>query len=284
MTDDLAGEFQRVDAASDFAVFSNCLTLIDSLPFFAECKRESYDLLGATPGSRILEVGCGLGDDAVSLARLVAPGGSVVAIDGSQAMIAAARERHGDVVGLSFDVADAAQLPFDDASFDACRVDRVLQHIADPASAVREMVRVLRPGGVLVAYDNDWETLTVDSADRKLTRTVLNAWCDRFPSGWIGRRLVPLFLQAGLRDVVTHPKTLVLRELAWPIGSIASFRPPSDSRRLGSSVAATPIAGRTRCGPPTRKGDSSPRTPGSWYPGFAPAAPADVRYGPLSGR
>lgn len=75
------------------------------------------------------------------------------------------------------------------------------------------MVRVLRPGGVLVAFDNDWETLTVDSADRALTRAILDAWCDRFPSGWIGRRLVPLFLQAGLADVVTYPKTLVLREL-----------------------------------------------------------------------
>ena len=213
MTDDLAGGFQSVDAAADFAVFSSCLTLINSLPFFAECKRASYDLVGAAPGRRILEVGCGLGDDAASLARLVPPGGSVVAVDGSQAMITAARERHGDVAGLSFDVADAAQLPFDDASFDACRVDRVLQHIADPAPAVREMVRVIRPGGVLVAYDNDWETLTVDCLDRELTRTVLNAWCDRFPSGWIGRRLVPLFLQAGLRDVVTYPKTLVLREL-----------------------------------------------------------------------
>jgi ubiquinone/menaquinone biosynthesis C-methylase UbiE len=114
---------------------------------------------------------------------------------------------------LSFDVADAAQLPFDDASFDACRVDRVLQHIAHPAPAVRDMVRVIRPGGVLVAYDNDWETLTVDSADRELTRAILNAWCDRFPLGWIGRRLVPLFLQAGLRGIVAYPKTLVLREL-----------------------------------------------------------------------
>jgi hypothetical protein len=75
------------------------------------------------------------------------------------------------------------------------------------------MARVLRPEGVLVAYDNDWETLTVDSADRALTRVVLNAWCDRFPSGWIGRQLLPLFLQAGLRDVVAFPKTLVLREL-----------------------------------------------------------------------
>jgi len=75
MTDDLASGFQSVDRASDFALFSSCLTLIDSLPFFADCKRESYELLGAVPGRRILEVGCGLGDDAASLAKFVAPGG-----------------------------------------------------------------------------------------------------------------------------------------------------------------------------------------------------------------
>ena len=214
MNDDLASGFRDVDRAADFAVFSSCLTLVESIPFFAECKRESYDLLGAAPGRRILDVGCGLGDDAAALAKIVTPGGTVVGVDGSRAMIEAARARYSGVEGLTFESADAGAMPFDDASFDACRVDRVLQHIADPAPVIREMARVLRPGGSLVAYDNDWETLTVDAADRVLTRTVLNAWCDRFPSGWIGRRLVPLFLQAGLRDVVTSPKTLVLRELA----------------------------------------------------------------------
>jgi len=214
MSDDIiASDFKDVDHAGDFAAFSSCLELIDSLPFFAECKGESYRLLGAAPGRRILDVGCGLGDDAAAMAALVAAGGAVVGVDGSQAMIEEARRRHGGVAGLSFDVADAAHVPFDDASFDACRIDRVLQHIADPAPVVGEMARVLRPDGVLVAYDNDWETLTVDAADRALTRAVLNAWCDRFPSGWIGRQLVPLFLQAGLRDVVASPKTLVLREL-----------------------------------------------------------------------
>jgi hypothetical protein len=48
--------------------------------------------------------------------------------------------------------------------------------------------------------NNAWETLTVYPADRVLTRTVLNAWCDRSASGWIGRRLVPLFPRAGLRE------------------------------------------------------------------------------------
>ncbi|MDG3002388.1 methyltransferase domain-containing protein [Paludisphaera mucosa] len=213
MSDDLASGFRDVDGAADFAVYSRCLDLVESIPFFAECKRASYELLGAGPGRRVLDVGCGLGEDAAALAKLVAPDGAVVGVDGSRGMIEAARKRHGAVEGLSFEVADAAALPFDDASFDACRIDRVLQHIADPAPVIREMARVLRPGGSLVAYDNDWETLTVDSPDRAATRTVLNAWCDRFPSGWIGRRMVPLFLQAGLRDVVASPRTLVFREL-----------------------------------------------------------------------
>jgi SAM-dependent methyltransferase len=172
------------------------------------------DLLGAGPGRRILDVGCGLGDDAAALAKLVTPGGTVIGVDGSRTMIESARARYGGVEGLKFEVADADAMPFDKASFDACRVDRVLQHVADATPLVREMVRVLRAGGSLVAYDNDWETLTVDAADRVLTRTVMNAWCDRFPSGWIGRRMVPLFLQAGLHDVVTSPKTLILPELA----------------------------------------------------------------------
>jgi ubiquinone/menaquinone biosynthesis C-methylase UbiE len=213
MADDLASGFQSVDRAADFEVFESCLTLIDSMPFFADCKGASYDLLGATAGRAILEVGCGLGDDAAALAARVAPGGSVVAVDGSRAMVDRARERHGDVAGLSFDVADATALPFGDATFDGCRIDRVLQHIADPAAAIREMARVLRPGGTLVAFDNDWETLTVDSVDRAVTRTVLNAWCDRFPSGWIGRMLVRLLLDAGLDEVSSLPTTLVLREL-----------------------------------------------------------------------
>jgi ubiquinone/menaquinone biosynthesis C-methylase UbiE len=213
MSDDLASGFRNVDKAADFAVFSSCLDLVESLPFFAEIKRDSYALLGAAPGRRVLDVGCGLGDNAAALATLVAPGGSVVGVDGSRAMIEAARGRHGEIEGLSFEVADAAALPFDDTSFDACRVDRVLQHVADPSPAVLEMARVLRPGGVLVAFDNDWETLTVSPGDRPLTRAVLNAWCDRFPSGWIGRQLIPLFLHAGLLDVASSPRTLILRDL-----------------------------------------------------------------------
>src|ERR1700745_192851 len=122
MNDDLASGFKRVGRGADFAVFSRCLDLIESIPFFAECKRESYDLLGAAPGRRILDVGCGLGDDAAALAKFVTPGGPRLGLAGSRGMIEAARARHRGVEGLTFEVADAAAMPFDDASFDACRV------------------------------------------------------------------------------------------------------------------------------------------------------------------
>lgn len=121
MEDDLASDFQDVDRAGDFALFSSCLTLVESIPFFAECKRDSHGLLGAGPGRRILDVGCGLGDDAAAMAALAMPGGTVVGVDASRSMIDAARARHGGIEGLSFEVAAAADLPFDDARFDACR-------------------------------------------------------------------------------------------------------------------------------------------------------------------
>ena len=258
MSDDLASGFQKVDQAERFEVFSGCLTLLDTIPFFAEYKRESYGLLGPSPGLKVLEVGSGLGDDSAALAKLVGPGGTVVGIDGSRAMVEAARKRHEGVEGLSFEVADASTLPFDDASFGACRTDRVLQHIADPLAVVREMARVLRPGGVMVAFDNDWETLTVPSADRPPTRLVLNAWCDRFPSGWIGRRLVPLCLEAGLQDVEVIPKTLVLRDLATADRLYCFFATvtrlveesrlaPEDAKRWSDEIRALDAAGRFFC-------------------------------------
>src|SRR4051794_10352501 len=277
MAEDLASGFQSVDAASDFEMFASCLTLIDSLPFFAECKRESYDMLAAGPGSRLLEVGCGLGDDAATLAKRVAPGGSVVAVDGSQAMVDAARQRHGDFAGLSFENADATRLPYEDGTFDGCRIDRVLQHIADPAAAIREMVRVLRPGGVLVAFDNDWETLTIDSTDRSLTRTVLNTWCDRFPSGWIGRRLVPLFLDAGLDQVATHPKTLVSSDLRVADRVFSFFATAEGLVNTEPSAVPTPTAGSASCESRTPTAGSSPRTPASWCQELVPSPRTEGR-------
>jgi SAM-dependent methyltransferase len=96
---------------------------------------------------RILEVGCGWGELAAWLARET--GAEVVATDLSPRMVELARER-----GVQAELADVQELPFADASFDVVVAAWMLYHVPDLNRGIAELVRVLRPGGRLVAATN----------------------------------------------------------------------------------------------------------------------------------
>ncbi|QEW04103.1 demethylmenaquinone methyltransferase [Microbacterium lushaniae] len=99
------------------------------------------------PGQRILDLAAGTGASSVSLAR---SGAEVIAADFSPGMIAEGRRRHGDIPNLSFVQADATDLPFDDAEFDAVTMSFGLRNVNDPRAALRELRRVTKPGGRIV--------------------------------------------------------------------------------------------------------------------------------------
>src|SRR5919204_4769331 len=87
----------------------------------AEAKQWIFERLQVTGGHWVLDVGCGTGDDVAALAAVVGPAGRAVGVDSSEAMIAEASSRHGALHGVSFELADAQQLPFESGQFDACR-------------------------------------------------------------------------------------------------------------------------------------------------------------------
>ena len=120
-----------------------------AIPIVRDAKLRLTDLLGLQPGERVLDVGCGTGVDSLVMAERVAPGGRLVAVDLSESAVAAAAARLEGVAGAEARVADAHALPFPDASFDACRVDRTMLHLTDPERGLREFRRVLAPGGCL---------------------------------------------------------------------------------------------------------------------------------------
>jgi ubiquinone/menaquinone biosynthesis C-methylase UbiE len=203
--------FTNIDQTADPDYFIRFLDEASAQDSVHAYKRATYALLGVCEGQHVLDVGCGTGEDAQTLARLVGPGGRVVAVDSSQVMIAAANKRaENRGLPLQFLPADAHHLDFADNTFDACRCDRSFMHLENPGQALREMVRVARPGGRVLVYEVDFETVTVDTRDRKLGRKMVNFWCDGFRNGWLGRHVPALFREVGLRDINVVPATLRL--------------------------------------------------------------------------
>jgi SAM-dependent methyltransferase len=166
----------------------------------------AYLLPHLRPGLRLLDVGSGPGTITADLASLVAPG-EVVAVEVNDD--AAALTRKG-APGVDVRVADVHALPFPDGEFDVVHAHQVLQHVADPVQALREMARVARPGGVVGARDSDYATF---------------AWWPRLPGldRWLelysaaaranggepdaGRRLLAWAHSAGLTDVTASSST-----------------------------------------------------------------------------
>jgi ubiquinone/menaquinone biosynthesis C-methylase UbiE len=157
-----------------------------------------------------LDVGCGLGTDVFAMAERLAPGGHAVGLDASETMIAEATTRVADAgLDVRFLVGDALALPFDDATFDACRVETVLQHLVDPRTAVREMTRVTRPGGRVGAIEFDLETVFLDHPDQELSETIRETFLAGAVQGAIGRQLPRLFRRAGLVDIQATAHTVL---------------------------------------------------------------------------
>jgi len=190
-----------------------------------------------------LDVGCGAGHWGRALLPHL-PEAHLVGVDVEETFLQLAREK-GEAGRTEYRVGSAEKLPFPDASFDLVTCQLVLIHVRDPAVALTEMKRVLRPGGVLLAAEPDNRAGNIallggeprPSDEDILTILEMLLRCDRGKLALgegdqsVGGRLPGLFVQAGLREVVAYTndrclhiyppydrpdiKTWLDQELAW---------------------------------------------------------------------
>src|SRR5882724_2823411 len=211
MTKQEFSEFSSVDRTQDPDAFVRFLDTINQIDLVQMLKRQTLDLLQVQSGDHILDVGCGLGDTIRMIAEIVGQNGRAVGIDQSETMLAEARKRSQDSpVPIEFKHCKAQSLDFPDNTFDGCRADRVLIYVDDPRAALGEMARVTKPGGRVVNFEPDWQTMVLDVPDKKLTRRITDFWCDSLPNAWMGRQLPRLQKDVGLIDTTVFGLTLTL--------------------------------------------------------------------------
>lgn len=205
----LLGNFANVDGA-DATELVGRLDTMHALEFFRNYKRETFALMRLGAGDGAADVGCGTGEDARQLAGIVGPSGRVVGFDISEAMLAEARTRHEAAApNLQFAQSPADALSAPAGSFDAIRADRVLTHVADTAAALREMIRVVKPGGRVVVSEPDMPGCWVNNAHPATSLRILQGIAHSCASPFAARELYHGFQDAGLTDV-----KLLLRPVA----------------------------------------------------------------------
>jgi SAM-dependent methyltransferase len=197
-------DWSAVDTATEPRRLLSGLDSLRTEPFFRESKALIATLLADAVATRVLDVGCGTGEDAYAL------GGNAIGIENSRVMCEEARARHRD---LALVIADARALPIRDAAVDALRADRVVQHLRDAPVALREWRRVLRRGGRVVTFDPDLTTASVDGVDERAASTVLEWRLSTRGGATVVHTLRPALEAAGFTDVRIETRTLELSDL-----------------------------------------------------------------------
>jgi SAM-dependent methyltransferase len=170
--------------------------------------------LGAEPGDRILDVGCGPGFFELELLDEIGAEGSILGVDASAASIAVARGRSEGRPNVDFREADATALPVGDAEFDRAFSVQVLEYVPDVPLALRELRRALRPGGRVVIWDVDWATVSMHTEDEDRMVSVLAAWDAHLTHRSLPRTLTARLRDAGFEDVRMEAHPFATSELS----------------------------------------------------------------------
>jgi arsenite methyltransferase len=174
-------------------------------PDIVRQREVTLGLLALKPGEHVIDIGSGPGFLAESMADAVGANGQVLGLDISNDLLESARRRNARPQ-LTYRHSDAVALDAPDAAFDVAVSTQVFEYVADRDRALREMHRVVKPGGRALVVATDWDGVVWRTADRPRMRAMLEAWEGHCADPRLPRTLGPRLRAAGFEvaDVRGH--------------------------------------------------------------------------------
>ncbi len=177
MTQDDRGTLQEPQVQAMFdriAGFYDVMNSVMTAGLHHGWRRRAADLAQIAPGDRVLDVATGTGDLALELAGRVGPSGAVIGSDFSEEMLTRARSKTAPAgcAPIAFEWANAMALPYADGEFAAATVGFGARNFSDLDQGLREMTRVVRPGGHVIV-------LEITTPTRPPLSTFYRLWFDR---------------------------------------------------------------------------------------------------------
>jgi ubiquinone/menaquinone biosynthesis C-methylase UbiE len=183
------------------AYFIEFLDYLDNQKEIAGLRAETARRMRLETGHKALDLGCGIGGATFRIAELTGPSGLVAGVDVSSALIDVAARRAEGRPGIEFRVGDASAIPYPDGYFDAARSERVFLYLPDRLAAIREMMRVVKPGGRICLVDTDIDSTAIYSTKPALTRKMTSIVAASMPNPNSARELPALGRRAGLANI-----------------------------------------------------------------------------------
>ncbi len=205
-----AVDVYRITTKLDDATLGVLVTRLEARgkhPRFADMMREYLDAMAIDTATSVLDLGCGTGVAARAIARRTEFSGRVTGIDVSPHLIEVATRLardEGVESRAGFRVGDSHSLELGDAAFDAVVAHTLFSHLDDPRAVLKEIVRILKPGGKVGIFDGDYASLTFGTDDpdkgRRDDEAIINSIVT---NPRVMRQMPQLLGEAGLQLIAT---------------------------------------------------------------------------------
>lgn len=208
---------------------------------FSESTLESLRKLNLGPNMKVVDVGCGTGSVSFEMSRLVGKHGKVTGIDFNPFAVKHCEKiaQGNKISNIKFMVADATNLEIESQNFDLAYSRFLFQHIKDSKKALEEMIRVTRPGGMIMVEDCDlftWIVHPENPSVSKLWHWYESVQIERGTDPRIGRKLYSMFLNRGLDACVEVHSRAVYRKKTPFWDSIIAVLSKIDNKELKAVI------------------------------------------------